>query len=102
MGCYEVSSIIRNFLYKLKRLKKLKENLEADNNIDSILSSYKPAIFWKDKEIIKQQLKFQSLKTLKISIKKINDLENLIKKNSQISNLILSNFILENLNLTSN
>ena len=94
--------IIRNFLYKLKRLKKLKENLEADNNIDSILSSYKPAIFWKDKEIIKQQLKFQSLKTLKISIKKINELENLIKKNSQISNLILSNFILENLNLTSN
>ena len=94
--------IIRNFLYKLKRLKKLKENLEADDNIDSILSSYKPAIFWKDKEIIKQQLKFQSLKTLKISIKKINELENLIKKNSQISNLILSDFILENLNLTSN
>ncbi len=94
--------IIRNFLYKLKRLKKLKENLEINNNIETTLSSYKPTIFWKDKEIIKQQLKFQSLNTLKISIKKINELENLIKKNSQISKLILSNFILENLNQTSN
>mgnify|MGYP001383772349 FL=1 len=94
--------IIRNFLYKLKRLKKLKENLEIDNNIETTLSSYKPTIFWKDKEIIKQQLKFQSLNTLKHSIKKINELENLIKKNSQISKLILSNFILENLNQTSN
>ena len=90
--------IIRNFLYKLKRLKKLKKNLEIDNNIETILSSYKPAIFWKDKDIIKQQLKFQSLKTLNISIKRINSLENLIKKNSQISNLIVSNFILESLN----
>ena len=94
--------IIRNFLYKLKRLKKLKENLEVDNNVEAILSSYKPPIFWKDKDIIKQQLKFQSLKTLKNSIKKINNLENLVKKNSHISNLILSDFILENLNQTNN
>ena len=94
--------IIRIFLAKAKRLLDLSKASQKEKDLDRVISNFKPPIFWKDKEIIKQQLKFQSLNTLKHSIKKINELENLIKKNSQISKLILSNFILENLNQTSN
>tara|TARA_B100000902_G_C27230137_1_gene874341 strand:- start:97 stop:1092 length:996 start_codon:yes stop_codon:yes gene_type:complete len=94
--------IVKNFLFKLKRLKKLKENLEINKNTEIILSSYKPTIFWKDKEIIKQQLKVWTLKKIKNQIKEINELENQIKKNSQISNLTVNNFILSSLNATNN
>ena len=94
--------IVKNFLYKLKRLKKLKEILEINKNTESILSSYKPTIFWKDKEIIKQQLKIWTLKKLKDQIKEINELENQIKKNSQISNFTVNNFIFDSLNSINN
>ena len=94
--------IVKNFLYKLKRLKKLKENLEVNGNTEMILSTYKPPIFWKDKEIIKQQLKVWTLKKIKSQIKEINELENQIKKNSQISNLTVNNFILDSLNNINN
>tara|TARA_B100001057_G_scaffold5421_2_gene4943 strand:+ start:9614 stop:10609 length:996 start_codon:yes stop_codon:yes gene_type:complete len=89
--------ILKSFLYKIKRLKIIKEKLEEKQNLDSVISAYKPPIFWKDKEIIKQQIKKYSLKDLNYLISQINDLEILIKKNSQISNLIVHNFILENL-----
>ena len=94
--------IVKNFLYKLKRLKKLKENLEINENVEIILSSYKPTIFWKDKEIIKQQLKIWTLKKIRAQIREINELENQIKKNSQISNLTVNNFIFDSLNTINN
>ena len=94
--------IVKNFLYKLKRLKKLKENLDINENVEIILSSYKPTIFWKDKEIIKQQLKVWTLKKIRAQIREINELENQIKKNSQISNLTVNNFIFDSLNTINN
>ena len=89
--------ILKNFLYKLKRLKKLKLELENKKNTDAVISSYKPPIFWKDKDIIKQQLKIWSLPQIKSLINKTNDMELLIKKNFQASNQIVNNFILEKL-----
>ena len=89
--------ILKNFLYKLKRLKKLKLELENKKNTDAVISSYKPTIFWKDKDVIKQQLKIWSLPQIKSLINKTNDMELLIKKNSQASNQIVNNFILEKL-----
>ena len=89
--------LIKNFLYKLKRLKKLKLELENNKNIETVISSYKPPIFWKDKDIIKQQLKVWTLPQIKSLISKTNDMELLIKRNSQVSNLIVNNFILEKL-----
>ena len=53
--------IIKSFLNKLKRLKKIKTELEKYNNIDTILNSYKPLIFWKEKDLIKKQLNCWSL-----------------------------------------
>ena len=94
--------IVKTFLYKLKRLKKLKIDLEIKKNPDSVISSFKPAIFWKDKDLVKQQLKVWSLPQIQFMIKKISNLELLIKKNSQISNQIINNFILERLEVSNN
>jgi len=89
--------ILRTFLSKLKRLEKLKIDLEKNKNIEQVLSSARPPIFWKEKEIVKQQLKVKSLSDIKLLIKKVNYLELIIKKNLQASDKILNNFILENL-----
>ena len=94
--------ILKTFLYKLKRLKKLKTELQVKRDADTVISSHKPPIFWKDKVVIKQQLQIWSLSQIKSLIKKINDLELLIKKNSQISNQIINNFILEKLEHSNN
>ena len=89
--------IIKSFLFKLKRLKTIKKQLELQKNLDIVLDNYKPSIFWKDKEILKTQIKNFSTIKIKLLIKKINELELLVKKNSQISNKIIYNFILETL-----
>jgi len=93
--------ILRTFLNNLKRLKSLKVKLNNNKNIDQVLSSSRPPIFWKDKEIIKQQLNVWSLTEIKLLINKVNDLELEIKKNNQVSDQILNNFIIENLISTS-
>ena len=48
--------ILKTFLFKLKRLRNLKLEVKIKKNLDTVLSSYKPPIFWKDKDIIKKQL----------------------------------------------
>jgi DNA polymerase-3 subunit delta len=90
--------ILKSFLFKLKRLKSLKKKLEENINIEEVLNTFKPAIFWKEKEIVKQQLKIRSLSNINKLLKKINNFELVIKKNSQISRQIVNNFILENSN----
>ena len=94
--------ILKSFLFKLKRLKKLKEELQIKKNQEQVLSSYKPPIFWKDKEIIKHQLKNLSLNEIYSFIEKVNNLELIIKQNSQISTQLVNNFILEKLEPTNN
>ncbi len=89
-------------MYKLKRLEKLKEKIEIERDQDKVISSFKPPIFWKDKNIIKKQLNNLSLSDIKYYIKKVNQLELLIKKNSDLSNHITSNFIFETINSTNN
>ncbi len=94
--------ILKIFLYKLKRLKKLKIETNKKNNVDVVISSFKPPIFWKDKQIVKQQLKIFTLDQIKILIKKVNNLELLIKKNSNQSIQIVNNFIMEELEFSNN
>jgi len=89
--------IIKSFLNKLKRLKKIKTELEKYNNIDTILNSYKPLIFWKEKDFIKKQLNCWSLDQIKSSIQKINNLEWECKRYPQISKGLLQNYIFENI-----
>ena len=73
--------ILRMFLSKLKRLLIIKNELREDNNIEKIISSHKPPIFWKDKELVKQQIKAWKYDNIKKQIVKTNSLELKIKKN---------------------
>ena len=93
--------ILRIFLNKLKRLRKLRLNLNENNNIDQVINSFKPPIFWKDKNIIKQQIKLWKLNDIESFIVDLNNTESLIKKNPQISNQIINNMILDKVENTN-
>ena len=88
--------ILKTFLFKLKRLKKLKIDLEEKKSIDIVLTSHRPPIFWKDKDLIKQQLKIMTLDQINQLMNNVNNLELIIETNSEISNQITNRFILEN------
>jgi DNA polymerase III subunit delta len=94
--------ILKTFLYKLKRLKKLKIELKINKNLEDVVSMYRPPIFWKEKDIIKQQLKIWSLTQIRKLIKNVNHLELLTKSNSYLSNKVLNDFIFEKLELPNN
>jgi DNA polymerase-3 subunit delta len=94
--------IIRTFLMKSKKLLQLIKKIENEKNIDQVISNFKPPIFWKDKEIIKIQIKNWSYKNIENLIYDINDTELLIKKNSPSSINILNNFIINQTIIVSN
>ena len=94
--------IIRTMLMRAKRLLKLQEKLEETKNIEETISAFKPSIFWKDKEIVKEQIKNWNIKDTKKLIYKINEIEILIKKNSSNSLHIISDFILNSSNKFNN
>ena len=94
--------ITRTLLIKSKRLYKLLLEVNDNKSIEEAISSFKPPIFWKDKEIVKQQIKNWSLSRAENLIYKVNDLELLIKKNSYNSINILSDFIINQPNKISN
>lgn len=98
----DIIKILRLLIQKLKRLKSLKMILEKNNDLDKTLASFKPPIFWKDKEIIKNQLKNLTLENIKFLIVKTNSLELNIKKNPPVSQMLLNNLILERFELSSN
>ena len=88
--------IIRTLLAKLKRLIKIYDLVDEKNNIDQAVSSFKPPIFWKDKPLVTQQMKYWGKDKLKNLIYESNEIEFLIKKNSGAAKNILSNFIINN------
>ena len=94
--------IIKTFLIKAKRLNKLQSQTKENKNIDQLITSFKPPIFWKDKEIVKEQIKNWTLKKVENLIYKINEIELLIKKNSSNSINILFDFIIAQSNKTNN
>ena len=94
--------IIRTLLSKLKRLVKIHELIDKKNNVDQAVSLFKPPIFWKDKPVITQQIKYWGKNKLKDLIYESNKIELLIKKNSTISKNILADFIISNSKKTNN
>ena len=91
----EIIQIIRIFLLKTKRLLKLKKEIEDNNNIENALISHKPPIFWKDKEMVKNQLNIWTKEKLNKLIVKINSIELISKKNSENAINILLDFVLK-------
>ena len=94
--------IIKTLLIKAKRLNNLQNQTKNNKNIDQVITSFKPPIFWKDKEIVKEQIKNWSLKKIENLIYKINEIELLIKKNSSNSINILFDFIITQSSKTNN
>ena len=94
--------IIKTLLIKAKRLNNLQNQTKNNENIDQVITSFKPPIFWKDKEIVKEQIKNWSLKKIENLIYKINEIELLIKKNSSNAINILFDFIITESSKTNN
>ena len=89
--------ILRTFLYKLKRLRSIRLNLDERNNIEKAINSFRPPIFWKDKEIVKKQINIWKLNEIEEFIIDLNNTESLIKRNPQVSSQIMNNMILDKL-----
>ena len=87
--------ILRTFLNKLKKILSLALQYKINKNIDDVISKAKPPIFWKDKEITKQQIYKWSPENIKNSIFKVSELELLVKKNMNNSMNLTTNFILD-------
>ena len=85
--------IIRTFLNKVKRLIKIRDHIKKSNNIETGISTFKPPIFWKDKEIVKEQIIKWPDKKIEYLLELISYNELLIKRNFDNSIKILTNFI---------
>ena len=86
--------ILRTFLNKSKKILKLANEYENNKDINLTITSARPPIFWKDKEIIKQQLLKLTSKKIKSLIYELGEIELLIKKNINNSTNLIRDFII--------
>ena len=86
--------IVRSFIIKSKKLLALSKAFETNKNIDLTISSAKPPIFWKEKEITRQQILKWSSKNIKQLIYSLSETELQIKKNINNSINLITDFIL--------
>ena len=86
--------ITRSFIVKAKKLLALSKTFETNNNIDFTISSAKPPIFWKEKEITKQQIYKWKPEYIKKLIYSLSEIELQIKKNINNSINVITDFIL--------
>ena len=94
--------IIRTFLSKLKRILKLCTEFQENKDINLTIASAKPAIFWKDKNITKQQILRWSPNEIKKTIYKLNNVELIVKKNFGNSVNLITDFILSQVSEKTN
>ena len=87
-------TIIRFFIIKAKKLLALSKTFETNKNIDLTISSAKPPIFWKEKEITKLQIYKWKSKNIKQLIYALSEIELQIKKNINNSINLITDFIL--------
>ena len=84
--------LLRILSNKIQRLLKIKEKENKLNNLDKLINSSTPTIFWKEKPLVKKQLSIWNRNDLNKLINEINNTELLCKKNPEISNAIFFNF----------
>ena len=94
--------ITRSFIIKAKKLLLLSNTFETNKNIDLTISSAKPPIFWKEKEITKQQIQKWKPKNIKKLIYALSETELQIKKNINNSINLITDFILFQSSSTTN
>ncbi len=93
-GTDDTILIVRTFLNKSKKILKLREEFEKNRNIELTISSAKPPIFWKDKEITKSQISKWKSSNLRELMFKLGEIELYIKKNIGNSINVISDFII--------
>jgi len=84
--------LLRILSNKIQRLAKMKTLENNYTDIDNLIKSAKPPIFWKEQPVVKKQLSIWHLNDLKKAIYEISNVELLCKKNPQISKIIFFNF----------
>ena len=94
--------ITRSFMVKAKKLLDLTKTFETNKNIDLTISSAKPPIFWKEKEITKQQIYKWKPKNIKQLIYALSEIELQIKKNINNSINLITDFILSHSSAETN
>ena len=88
------NEILSALKYKANKLLEILESNSENKNINQLVESFKPAIFWKEKNIVKEQLKRWSKPDLERLLDKIFDIEIECKKNYDVSTTILQNFVI--------
>lgn len=86
--------ILRTLLFKTKRLLELSKNNTNNKNIDQTISSFRPPIFWKDKQIVKNQIMSWKINDIENLIVKIKNTEIEVKKHASNSLYLVFDFIL--------
>tara|TARA_B100002052_G_scaffold154292_1_gene140612 strand:- start:257 stop:1252 length:996 start_codon:yes stop_codon:yes gene_type:complete len=94
--------IIRSFLSRLKRLIYLKKLFLEIGDIKETVNKFKPAIFWKDKDIAQQQMKNWSYDEVYQMLSEINAIEINYKKNYELSHNLIFDFIFSKSNIANN
>ena len=78
----------KNLFNKSKKNSSLSLEFEKNKDLDKTITSARPPIFWKDKEIVKIQLNKWKPNKIKELIYHLNDIELQIKKNFNNSILL--------------
>jgi DNA polymerase-3 subunit delta len=86
--------ILRTFLNKLKKFLKLANIYQENKNLEITIKNARPPIFWKEKEIVKQQLINWTPHKIQNLIFELNNVELQVKKFNSNSINIVSDFIL--------
>ena len=87
--------ILKMFSRKIEKLINIKKQEKKFSNIEILINQMKPAIFWKEKPLIKKQLKIWKLKDLIELISELNIVELQCKKNNNSSSIIFGKFIID-------
>ena len=92
------NEILAALKYKVKKLIDILESDIADKDPNQLVESFKPPIFWKEKSMVKEQLRRWDKSELKQLMEIVYDIEVECKKNYDVSNIILQQFIVSTSN----
>ena len=81
---------------RINKLNEIENMKQKNSNVESLISSLKPPVFWKDKPILIEQSRKWNKNKIKIALKKTYNVEIEIKSNSSIrKDLLIKNLIIE-------
>jgi len=92
------NEILAALKYKVNKLIDVQDSDVSCKDLNKLVENFKPPIFWKEKSMIKEQLKRWNKCELKKLMELIYDTEIECKRNYDVSNTILQQFIISTFN----